>query len=105
MNIKPLADTRHYCGYTLTLISRIGNIAIFEYDNESRYDVVEVRVKPVPVRGQNRSNLNDRVYTHREAYPPTKEWGKRGFTYFSLKEAKEKQEYLVWKRGKTCLSI
>jgi hypothetical protein len=77
-------------GFTLELLSSVGNVAIyrkFKSAYEAGYEVIRIRtVRATMVRGKH--------YPKRQVYPTSAQWGVLGFTYRALKDALGKMNSL-----------
>lgn len=90
MKTLPLSWTRS--GFTHQVIRREGMVALVRRQHRDvsdlHWEVVKIRVHPERL-------LQERRIEAGEAYPSSEQWGKRGWTYKSLENARAKFEELT----------
>ena len=83
---EPIKTMFEDSNFTYKQIERCGDIAIYTQTHKlsgvERYEVIRIRVRPAHV-------WPDGVETpEKEGYPGSNAWGKDGWTFFTLAEAK-----------------
>ena len=96
--MKPLPRQFNYRGWSLYLVKRSGNVAIYAKskpdwpDGKVSYEVVRIREQQAKT-----ITIGDRevFYEHKEIYPPDTAWGTDGFTLNDLHAAHEKFDEML----------
>ncbi len=82
-DFKVLPDFYKKNGYEFKLVSRIGDVAIFEQHSEGSVIAYEV----FEVRKQKETQFGDIHYEAKERVPSNEEWGTNAYTVHTIEQA------------------
>ena len=89
---QPIPSRFRHDGFNLTLLKRIGDVAMFSktkpWHSRDSFEVVILRRHPAKW-------ISGRFYPHRESLPPTESWGTQGWSCVGLLNAECRFEWLV----------
>jgi hypothetical protein len=93
--ITPLRAVIHKDGFKLTLVKRMSRVAIYRQhlpDGNPDHDSYEVILPQM-----RHTDHNGQSVAPYEGYPAAESWGKKGWTFTSLAEARQKAQQLAQK--------
>lgn len=83
--MKPLAATFRKDGFDWSLVERQGNIAIYKQTKPG----VE-RFNTIHIQSHNGREIGGKLFEPAEFMPSAEQWGRLGWSYFTLEGAREK---------------